>query len=67
MFDVIPWWWRVKRLSWREIQKMRANMAKVPIIKKKSDTYHDIESQQADELLNKFMIQEDSQKTQSRT
>lgn len=44
-------WGFKKKLSRREIENMKKNMKKVPIIKQKSDTYHDKEAEEAEKLL----------------
>lgn len=61
MYDIpmdIPWmyiWGKsVKHLSKREIEKMKKNMKKVPIIQIKSDVYHDKEILEAEKLLSKI-------------
>lgn len=46
------WGKSVKRLSKREIEKMKKNMKKVPIIQIKSDIYHDKEVLEAEKLLS---------------
>ena len=55
----IPWaytggWYRPKRLSSKEIAKMKKNMKKVPAIQLKSDIYHNKEEQEAEKLLEKI-------------
>ncbi len=39
------------KLSRSQIRKMKKNMQKVPHIKQKSNTYHKLDSQKADESL----------------
>jgi len=41
----------VKRLSSKEIEKMKKNMKKVPEIQLKSDIYHNHEITEADQIL----------------
>ena len=46
MNEIYKWWWQY-RLSKREIETMKKNMKKVPIIQKKSDIYHQNQDIQA--------------------
>ena len=41
-----------RHISTRQIQEMKKNMKKVPIIKEKSDTYHHAEEVNADRILD---------------
>jgi len=43
-----------KRVDPKEIEKMKKNMKKVPIIELKSDVYHLKEEQEAEKLLAKI-------------
>ncbi len=48
-------WWSFKQhLSRREIEKMKKNMKKVPLIKTKSDIYHNKEVDEAEKLLTQI-------------
>ena len=47
----------VKRLSKSEIRKMKENMRKTPLVQEKSEKYHNIEVEKAEDLLNQ--IEED--------
>ena len=47
----------VKRLSKSEIRKMKENMRKTPLVQEKSEKYHNIEIEKAEDLLNQ--IEED--------
>lgn len=44
----------VKHLSKKEIENMKKNMKKVPIIQSKSDNYHLKEEIEAEKILNKI-------------
>lgn len=48
------WATHPKRLSRREIENMKKNMKKVPIIAAKSDIYHQKEEQEAEKLLSQL-------------
>ncbi len=41
-------------ISHKELEIIKKNMKKVPIIQKKSQEYHQIEEQEAENLLNKI-------------
>ncbi len=57
------WWsWWVKRLSRAEIRKMKENMQKTPLIQEKSNNYHRIEEEKAEELLNDIIQEAHSSK-----
>ncbi len=43
-----------KKIDPKEIEKMKKNMKKTPIIKLKSDIYHQREEQEAEKLLSKI-------------
>ncbi len=43
-----------KHISSKEVEKMKKNMKKVPIIELKSDLYHLKEEQEAEKLLSTF-------------
>ncbi|MFA6256297.1 MAG: hypothetical protein WC606_03865 [Candidatus Absconditabacterales bacterium] len=43
-----------QHISAREIEKMKKNMKKVPIIEYKADLYHHKEEQEAEKLLSKL-------------
>ena len=45
------WWWKPKRMTWKQIKEMVANMKKSWIISKKSDDYHEKEEKEADKIL----------------
>jgi len=47
MEESLRWWWSYY-VSKREIEKMRKNMKKVPIIQKKSELYHKNQDQEAE-------------------
>lgn len=59
-------WWP-KRVSHKEIEKMKENMKKVPEIQLKSDIYHDQEIVEAEKILWKMPLTEDQQTTQNQT
>lgn len=40
-----------RRLPQREIQRMKKNMKKVPIIQKRAEKYHEKEDKEADEFI----------------
>lgn len=48
------WWSHPKHLSKKEIEKMKKNMKKVPIIQSKSDNYHIKEEIEAEKILEKI-------------
>ena len=48
----------VPHLTKAQIQSMKKNMKKVPIIKTKSDKYHSYEEQEAEKLLEKNLGEE---------
>jgi len=48
------WGSYTQNISPQEIKKMKKNMKKVPIIQSKSDRYHLIEEQEAEQLLSKI-------------
>ena len=41
-------------ISHKEVETIKKNMKKVPVIQKKSQEYHEIEEQEAENLLNKI-------------
>lgn len=45
------WWWRLKRMTKKQIEEMVKNMKKTGIINKKSNEYHKQEEKEADNLL----------------
>lgn len=45
------WWWQTKHLSREEIEEMRRNMKKVPVIQLQSDVYHEKEVDAAENIL----------------
>lgn len=47
MQEILKWWWAYY-ISRREIEKMKKNMKKVPIIQKKSELYHKNQNKEAD-------------------
>lgn len=47
MQETLKWWWAYY-ISRREIEKMKKNMKKVPIIQKKSELYHKNQNKEAD-------------------
>ncbi len=51
---IYRWWWHKRRLTPKEIAKMKENMRKAPIIQKKSEIYHQKEQEAAEELLKKI-------------
>ncbi len=56
MTDMAPayrWGGYKQTLSKEEIEKMRKNMKKIPVIESKSDLYHLKESKEAQQLLTK--------------
>jgi len=48
------WWGYKKYIDPKEVKKMIQNMKKVPIIKEKSDKYHQKEKEAAERLLQKI-------------
>lgn len=46
--------WGKRYISSSEIQKMKKNMRKVPIIQKKSEQYHEHEESEAERILRKL-------------
>jgi len=44
--------WHKKYISKKEIEKMKKNMKKVPVISLKSDIYHKKEVEEAEKLLS---------------
>lgn len=48
------WWWKMT-LSKKEIENMKKNMKKVPIIQLKSDIYHKSEEVNAEKIINKVV------------
>lgn len=47
-------WWHKKYISKKEIENMKKNMKKVPIINLKSDIYHKKEIEEAEQILEKI-------------
>jgi len=45
-------------LSQAEIQKMKKNMRKVPVIQEKSEKYHEREDKEADQFINEQLHNE---------
>jgi len=45
-------------LSQAEIQKMKKNMRKVPVIQEKSERYHEVEDKEADQFINEQLHNE---------
>ena len=55
------WWWNgVKRLSRAEIRKMKENMQKTPLVQEKSNKYHRLEEEKAENLLNSIINETDN-------
>ena len=55
------WWWNgVKRLSRAEIRKMKENMQKTPLVQEKSNKYHRLEEEKAENLLNSIVNETDN-------
>ena len=55
------WWWNgVKRLSRTEIRKMKENMQKTPLVQEKSNKYHRLEEEKAENLLNSIVNETDN-------
>ncbi len=52
-------WWGKKYISPRQIQIMKKNMRKVPIIKEKADKYHLNELNEAEEIFEKKINSKD--------
>lgn len=48
------WWVYKQRISKKEIETMKKNMKKVPIIQSKANIYHIKEEIEADKLLSKI-------------
>ena len=62
MSEQYYWWWNsVKKLSRSEIRKMKENMQKTPLVQEKSNKYHRIEEEKAENLL-KSIIDETEQR-----
>lgn len=51
---VYTWGTYKQHISHKEIEKMKKNMKKVPIIESKADRYHLKEEQEAEQLLDKL-------------
>lgn len=51
MKEIFYGWDNKKRISGREIENMKKNMKKVPIIQKKSQEYHILQEIEADEFI----------------
>ena len=61
MSEQYYWWWNsVKKLSRSEIRKMKENMKKTPLVQEKSNIYHRLEEEKAENLL-KSIIDETEQ------
>ena len=61
MSEQYYWWWNsVRRLSRSEIRKMKENMKKTPLVQEKSNIYHRLEEEKAENLL-KSIIDETEQ------
>ena len=56
------WWWYKQHIWRREIEKMKKNMKKVPVIQLKKEIYHDQEIHEAEKIL-KQIDQEEIQQT----
>ncbi len=54
MEERLKWWWSY-HLSKREIEMMRKNMKKVPLIKQKSEDYHKNQYEEAESFIDKSM------------
>ena len=62
MSEQYYWWWNsVRRLSRSEIRKMKKNMQKTPLVQEKSNKYHRLEEEKAENLL-KSIIDETEQR-----
>ncbi len=48
------WWWYKQHISRREIEKMKKNMKKVPVIQLKKEIYHDHEIYEAEKILQQI-------------
>lgn len=53
--------WHKKHITKQEIEDMKKNMKKVPVISLKSDIYHEREEQEAEHILEKIPHTEDKQ------
>lgn len=53
MREIYFWWDNKKQISKKEIETMKNNMKKVPIIQKKSDEYHLKQEIEAEEFIKK--------------
>ncbi len=51
MQETLKWWWAYY-ISKREVEKMKKNMKKVPIIQKKSELYHKNQNKEAELFIN---------------
>ena len=61
MSEQYYWWWNsVRKLSRSEIKKMKENMKKTPLVQEKSNIYHRLEEEKAENLL-KSIIDETEQ------
>ncbi len=61
MTEQYYWWWNgVKRLSRAEIRKMKENMQKTPLVQEKSNRYHRLEEEKADNLLDSIINETDN-------
>ena len=62
MSEQYYWWWNsVRKLSRSEIKKMKENMKKTPLVQEKSNIYHRLEEEKAENLL-KSIIDETEQR-----
>lgn len=58
MDEILTWWWKYY-LSRRDIEKMKKNMKKVPIIQKKAEKYHKNQNEEAELFINQSLKNSD--------
>ncbi len=57
MEESLRWWWSYY-LSKKDIEKMRKNMKKVPVIQKKSEIYHKNQDKEAESFIDNSLENE---------
>ena len=62
--SVYAWGGQTKHLSRREIDSMKKNMKKVPVIQLKAEVYHNKEAVEADAILGKITQPHTAEPTQ---
>ncbi len=58
MDEILRWWWSFF-ISRRDVENMKKNMKKVPIIQKKAEKYHTYQNEEAESFINQSLKNND--------